>query len=77
MHHTIDYSPLEGEEKKKKALKDVRQWLVTAHRFNQVARAAAKIDTEDGAHLALSFAGIQGYPATVLWEYAREKYKKK
>jgi len=67
MHTEIKYD-IETEEGKKKALKDIKDWLGTK-KYNKVIKDFKDTPvTQDQFSFLLGIAGIQGYPATVMYE---------
>jgi len=77
MSHTVDYSKLAETERYNKAIEDCRFYLNDS--FEKVIAAIketiSEIDDENKLDMVvrfhLSFIGIQGYPVTVLIEYAK------
>lgn len=76
MHYDVDYSQLSGNRKRWKALLDCRDYC-GKERFDnlrQLIRTHPPKDLE-WWRLALSFTGIQGYPAIALYNsYAQKEY---
>lgn len=71
MHTNIDYSGYSADVKKAEALKDCREWL-SDDQFETLSEYAL-VATQRQFAFACSFAGIQGYPVTVLWTYLSNK----
>lgn len=53
------------------AMEDAREYFGNDKKFNHVMTEIGKIDSFDVAALALSFTGIQGFPAKAMWTLAR------
>jgi len=70
MHMTINYSRYSEDVKRAEALKDCREWL-SKKQWN-ILREQAKLVNEDTFYFLSGFAGIQGYPVTVLRTYFLE-----
>ena len=69
MHNTISYAHLPEDQKKREALKDIREWLGT-RKYNQLVkefRWHKPMPLEQFTGLC-SIAGIQGYPVKVWYE---------
>ena len=65
MGYTVNYSNLEGDAKYAAALNDCQQYL--GDKYDTVIKFLREECKSDAQRtLALSFAGITGYPATVL-----------
>lgn len=69
-HYDIDYSGLTEEQKYTKALQDCKVYL-GAKIYKQLLPCLVG-HTLDSARIALSFAGIQGYPAKAMWQEAND-----
>lgn len=73
MSYTIDYSGLSGPEKQAKALADCQNYL--GERFDTVVDCVVQLlsqnQSKEAIEFALSFTGIQGYPARALIEHAQ------
>lgn len=67
MKTVIDYSKLEGQNKIDTALGDCRGYL--EDKFDQVCDVIRDIQDKDQGLMMLSFVGIEGYPASVLYDY--------
>jgi hypothetical protein len=70
MKYTINYTGLNDRDKFAQAILDVQDYLGEA-RFNQLValfKAQPQLTLEE-FKLALSFAGITGYPAEALFDY--------
>lgn len=68
-HYNVDYSSLSGTRKRWKALLDTRDY--TGRERYAKLRDIMRTNPEpnlDYWHMALSFAGIQGYPVKALYE---------
>ena len=70
MKHTISYKHLEGDAKVNKALDDCRFYL--GDKFDQVVGILREIPELRHRVAALSWAGIEGYPAQVLAEWVMQ-----
>jgi hypothetical protein len=72
MKTTINYTDLPTDRKAAKAIEDTKAYL--GDRFAEIigmftqAIEAGEITTRKHVHLAMSFAGIQGYPVDALIE---------
>ena len=69
MHTTISYEGLDKEAKQAKALKDMQEWF--GSRWEKVLATLQKEAPSMNMRefrMALSFAGVQGYPVEVLGE---------
>ena len=72
-HYDVDYTSLEGEAKKAKAIADIKFYL-GEEKFNSVTQAGKKdlllgrLTKEQFAWMCRILAGIDGYPITVWWE---------
>jgi len=69
-HYTIDYGDLQEPEKARKALADIAEYL-GAERFNKftVERMKEPAMPRIGFIYAVSFGGVQGYPAHAWYEH--------
>ena len=73
MKFTIDYTDLAGQEKRDRAIEDMREYNPGAmNALGTVAMEAIYI-----GHLSFTaaFAGIQGYPVVALWDETRQIMK--
>lgn len=63
--YTVDYSKMSGKAKQIKAMQDIVDYL-GEERFNELHTGLIEWALADGSvtTMALSFAGISGYPAT-------------
>jgi hypothetical protein len=68
-HYTMNYSTLTPQEKYNKAIEDSKEWL--GPRFDAVLKCISGFTEYEAAELALSFAGIQGYPCKALYDIVR------
>lgn len=69
-HYNIDYSGLEPDEKYKKALEDIKDYM-GADKFDELTeafRAEGKMP-EGRFHNYVSLAGVSGYPAVAWYNY--------
>ncbi len=75
MSYTIDYSALSGAEKRAKAFQDaLERWGSFGEKALETVRQAIRDGASDAAIVfALSFSGVQGYPATAVIETLREE----
>ena len=68
MHHTRQYDlDLPEAERVEKGVADCKAWLA-GKAFDALLEYLADCTTEDQVHFGCSFVGIQGYPATALYE---------
>lgn len=69
-HYNIDYSLLEGDAKRAKALEDIKEFW-GEERFNRIVEAlkANEAVTLTRLGLILSFGGVEGYPVKALHEH--------
>lgn len=75
-HYNIDYTELEGKAKRAKALADMRDWL--GPRFDTITtilRDEPNAANLEWLRMALSFAGVQGYPVEAYHEWLMETDK--
>jgi len=71
MSYETSYTHIpEGPARILAALEDTRNYIDDDMRFNTIVRAVSELTLEQ-AELALSFAGIQGLPATAIWQFSR------
>ncbi len=71
-HYDVDYSLLEGDAKREKALADLKEfWGEERYeRFLNKCRAITEdLPTIFGFRLLLSFGGVEGYPVLALHEH--------
>lgn len=65
MHYNIRYENLESEATRAKALADVAEYL-GKNTLDKVKGALVMIPKRQARIIALSFVGVQGYPAEVM-----------
>lgn len=70
MKYTINYSNQTGQEKRNKAIADMRAYNPKA--MNILETIAMAADEYRQLSFAASFAGIQGYPVVALWDETRQ-----
>ena len=73
MKTKIDYSGMTPEEKQKRAVADVKEFLGD-ERYDQLVtifQTSAKVDLVE-FHIMLSFAGIEGYPVEAFYNFVYE-----
>lgn len=71
-HYDIDYSKMGDAEKAAAALRDIEEYLGTDRYYTvcEVMQEEIKCGLSSEAfELALSMAGIQGYPVRALWNH--------
>jgi len=70
MHYDIDYSTLSEEEKKKKAIEDIIEYM-GEERFNTLTKSLKDHPslTLDKFSMYVHIAGVQGYPVKVWYDY--------
>ena len=73
MKFTIDYKDMEGQEKRAKAIEDIREYNPRA--MNTLETIAMDADRYIQLGFCASFAGIQGYPVIALWDETRQIMK--
>lgn len=67
MHYDIDYSGLKGQAKIDKALQDTKDWLGEDKLNKIIEIVKGDMYTLSQFRLALSFAGVKGYPVCALY----------
>ena len=68
-HYTVNYEGLDKVTKHNKAIQDIKDYL-GEDRFNQITELVRKDSyTLDQFRMAVSFAGVQGYPAKAWYNY--------
>lgn len=70
-HYNINYTSLSPLDKFNKAIADCIDYL-GQEKFEELCDKVPKTMTLDIFRMALSFAGIQGYPAKAMWIYATQ-----
>lgn len=70
MGHTINYAGIIGQEKRDRAIEDMRGYL-SPYSMNIVETVACIATTYAELAFISSFAGVQGYPVVALWEETR------
>lgn len=73
MKFTIDYTDLSGQEKRDKAIEDIREYNPRA--MNILETVAMGADKYVQLSFTASFAGIQGFPVVALWDETRQTMK--
>ena len=76
MSYEIDYSSLEGKEKREKAVRDVEFWLSGTTAMDTLRKYFLEGCSYQQFEFACSFIGIQGYPVRALWEHFIEEDEK-
>ena len=65
-HYTVDYGNTPEPEKRARAIEDIRRWFDDDERFARVEASLRQYLAEGATlehfRLALSFAGVRGYP---------------
>lgn len=73
MKFTIDYTDLAEQEKRDRAIEDMREYNPRA--MNTLETVAMIADRYMQLSFYAGFAGIQGYPIVALWDEARQIMK--
>ena len=76
-HYTVDYSSAPSPEvKREMALEDVRGYLGSVKRYEEVLNLVRSMIvlrwSDEAIRIGMSFVGIEGYPVTALIEQAVE-----
>lgn len=74
MKFKIDYMKLEGQAKRDKAIKDMRNYL-SPYSFNIITTIAMGAIKYQHLSFPASFAGVTGYPIVALWDETREEMR--
>jgi hypothetical protein len=76
MKREIDYAHLSGDAKREKAVQDCKDYVGDDRVFKDLVTYVSGCDNLSQVHNALSmFLGIEGYPATAMWETYRDSTK--
>ena len=70
MKFTIDYTDLAGQEKRDRAIEDMREYNPRA--MNALETVAMGADKYVQLSFTSSFAGVHGYPVVALWDETRQ-----
>jgi len=74
MGYEVNYYNLNGQDKRDKAILDIKDYI-GKRRFGIVGAIAMEAHTYMELSFQLSFAGVQGYPVVALWEETRQEMK--